>query len=66
VRDPLEDELRRGRPAFALFARPGDENPLRGSFGLLPGPTFDLPYGQRYLDHRGTLYRLELRGVPGD
>jgi hypothetical protein len=65
VRDPLEDEVRRGRPAFALFARPGDENNLRGSFELVPGPAFELPYGQRYLDHRGTLFRLELRAGGG-
>lgn len=65
VRDPLEDDVRRGRPAFALFARPGDENALRESFDLIPGPTLDLPYGQRYLDHRGTLYRLELKGGAG-
>lgn len=61
IRDPMEDELRRGRPAFALFARPGDENALRESFELIPGPTIELPYGQRYLDHRGPLYRLELK-----
>ncbi|MEX2011217.1 MAG: DUF2723 domain-containing protein [Chloroflexota bacterium] len=65
VREPLEEEVRRGRPAFALFARPGDENALRESFNLVPGPTLDLPYGQRYLDHRGTLYRLELKGGAG-
>jgi hypothetical protein len=65
VRNPVEEEIRRGRPAFALFARPSDLAPLSGSFDLVPGPTFDLPYGQRYLDHRGTLYRLELRDGAG-
>lgn len=65
VTEPLEDEVRRGRPAFALFARQGEENALRRSFNLVPGPTLELPYGQRYLDHRGTLYRLELKGGAG-
>jgi hypothetical protein len=58
---PLEDEVRAGRPAFALFAFESSLEPLRGSFRLIPGPRFDLPYGQRYLDHAGTLYALELR-----
>ena len=64
VTDPLQDEMRRGRPAFALFARAGDENPLRESFELIEGPTLELPYGQRYLDHRGPLYRLEIKPGP--
>lgn len=64
VTEPLQDEIRRGRPAFALFARAGDENPLRESFELIEGPTLELPYGQRYLDHRGPLYRLEIKPGP--
>jgi transmembrane protein TMEM260 (protein O-mannosyltransferase) len=65
VVDPLEEEVRRGRPAFALFARPGDYEPLRRSFDLLQGETLDLPYGQRYLDYRGPLVRLELKEAGG-
>jgi transmembrane protein TMEM260 (protein O-mannosyltransferase) len=65
VTEPLEDQVRRGRPVFALFARPNDYDPLRTEFDLVGGPSVALPWGQRYLDHRGTLYRLELRGVPG-
>ena len=61
---PLEDEVRRGRPAFALFAVASQLEPLLKTFILVPGPMFDLPYGQRYLDYQGMLYRLELKTEP--
>ncbi len=58
---PLEEEIRRGRPAFALFAVESALQPLADTYVLEPGPTFPLPYGQRFLDHTGVLYRLTLR-----
>ncbi len=62
---PLEDEIRRGRPVYALFARPGDVEPLRRTFDLIAGPTLDLPYGQRYLDYRAPLFQVRLKGQAG-
>ena len=59
---PLEEEIRRGRPVFALFARASDVEPLRRTFDLIPGPTLDLPYGQRYLDYRAPLFEVRLKG----
>ena len=56
----IEDEIARGRPAFALFPLDSMLDPLRGHFTLIGGPQFELPYGQRYMDHTGVLYRLEL------
>ena len=58
--EPLEDQVRRGQQVYVLFARWDHYEPFRRSFDLVPGPTLDLPYGQRYLDHQGTLDRLEL------
>ena len=55
----IEDEIARGRPAFALFPIESMLDPLRGHFTLIAGPQFELPYGQRYMDHTGVLYRLE-------
>jgi transmembrane protein TMEM260 (protein O-mannosyltransferase) len=59
--DPLEDAIREGRPAYALFVFQGDLNPLRESFTLTGGPSVDLPYGGTSLDHSGVLYRLALK-----
>jgi hypothetical protein len=59
--EPLA-EVARDRPVFALFAVPGELDPLRASYILEPGPTFALPYGHRSADRTGTLYRL----VPRD
>ncbi len=57
----IEDEIAVGRPAFALFPLESMLDPLRDHFTLTPGPEFQLPYGQRYMDHTGVLYRLEPR-----
>jgi hypothetical protein len=46
------------RPVFALFAFESELGPLRRSFDLVAGPRLPLPYGDRDLDHAGTLYRL--------
>ena len=61
VCDPVTgslEEVARDRPVFALFVFDGDVGPLRGSFDLVAGPRLPLPYGNRGLDQRGTLYRL--------
>jgi hypothetical protein len=57
----IEDEIAGGRPAFALFPLESMLTPLRDHFTLTAGPRFALPYGQRYLDYTGILYRLEPR-----
>ena len=61
VCDPITgslEEVARNRPVFALFVFDGDVDPLRPSFDLVAGPRLPLPYGDRDLDHGGTLYRL--------
>jgi hypothetical protein len=61
VCDPITgslEEVARTRPVFALFVFAGDVDPLRPSFDLVAGPRLPLPYGDRDLDHGGTLYRL--------
>jgi hypothetical protein len=60
--DPLEDEVRAGRPAFALLPFPQELDRLRASFEIIPGPTLQIPYGQRHLNHSGQLVQLELKG----
>ena len=65
VCDPVSGTLQdvaRQRPVYALFAFDADVGPLRGSFDLLAGPRLPLPYGDRDLDHVGTLYRLLPKG----
>jgi hypothetical protein len=62
VTGPLEDVARQ-RPVYALFVFEGELDRLRGSFELVPVTTLDLPWGRRYLDQSGVLYRLELRNV---
>jgi hypothetical protein len=65
VCDPVTgtlQEVARSRPVFALFAFDSELGPLRGSFDLVPGPNLPLPYGDRDLDHTGTLYRLVPKG----
>jgi hypothetical protein len=51
-------EVAAQRPVYALFAFDADVGPLLGSFDLLAGPKLPLPYGDRDLDHAGTLFRL--------
>ncbi|HEV8490465.1 MAG TPA: DUF2723 domain-containing protein [Candidatus Limnocylindrales bacterium] len=63
--DPLEDQVRAGRPAFALLPFTSDVDRLRGSFEIVPGPTLKIPYGQRYLNHSGQLVELELKDDGG-
>ena len=46
------------RPVYALFAFDSELGPLRNSFDLLAGPRLPLPYGDRDLDHEGTLFQL--------
>jgi hypothetical protein len=61
VCDPVTgtlQEVARRRPVYALFVFDADVGPLRASFDLLAGPRLPLPYGDRDLDHVGTLYRL--------
>jgi len=68
VCDPIEGSLQdvaRERPLYALFAIDGELDPLRGSFDLVGGPRFAVPYGQRDLDHEGTLYRLVPKAAAG-
>jgi hypothetical protein len=65
VCDPVAgtlEEVARSRPVYALFAFESELGPLRGSFDLVPGPRLPLPYGDRDLDHAGTLYRLVPKG----
>jgi hypothetical protein len=62
VTGSLEDVARQ-RPVYALFAFDGELDRLRGSFELVPVATLELPWGRRYLDQSGVLYRLELRNV---
>ena len=57
------EEVARSRPVFALFAFGSELDPLRTSFNLVPGPVLALPYGDRVLDHSGTLYQLELKNA---
>ena len=64
VPDPLEDQVRNGRPVFALFALNSELTPLFHRFDLIPGPTLRVPYGQRELEYAATLYRLELKPSP--
>jgi hypothetical protein len=52
------ETLAQGRPVFALFAIDSELDGVRRTFRLEPGPKLALPYGQRYLDHEGILYRL--------
>ena len=66
VCDPVTgslEEVARERPVYALFPFDSELNPLRGSFDLVPGPNLPLPYGDRDLDHAGTLYRLVPKGA---
>lgn len=66
VCDPVTrslQEVARERPVFALFAFDSELGPLRGSFDLVAGPRLPLPYGDRDLDHAGTLYRLVPKGA---
>jgi Protein of unknown function (DUF2723) len=63
ITGPLE-EVALDRPVYALFVFDGDVGPLRGSFDLVAGPRLPLPYGDRDLDHAGTLYRLIPKGAP--
>jgi hypothetical protein len=65
VCDPVTGSLSdvaRERPVYALFAFESELGPLRGSFDLVAGPRLPLPYGDRDLDHAGTLYRLVPKG----
>lgn len=55
--EPIE-VVARERPLFALFVQPGDIDALRGRFELVPGPTIDLPYGERVPEFPRTLYRV--------
>jgi hypothetical protein len=67
--DPVEGQLEdvaTSRPVFALFAFDRDVDPLRDSFDLVPGPVITLPYGRRFPDRQGVLYRLELRDPSAD
>jgi Protein of unknown function (DUF2723) len=61
VSGSLED-VARDRPIYALFFIEGELDRLRGSFDLVPVAPLALPWGRRYLDQTGVLYRLELRG----
>jgi hypothetical protein len=60
----LEDVARQ-RPLYALFAFEGELDRLRGSFELVPVATLELPWGRRYPDQSGRLYRLEPTNVEG-
>jgi len=60
VTGPLE-EVARSRPVYALFFIEGELDRLRDSFDLVPVTPLALPWGRRYLDQTGVLYRLELR-----
>ncbi len=62
VTGPLE-EVARNRPVYALFFIEGELDRLRGSFDLIPVTPLALPWGRRYPDRSGVLYRLELRGT---
>jgi hypothetical protein len=62
VTGPLE-VVARQRPVYALFYVQGELDRLRDSFDLVPVASLDLPWGRRYLDQSGVLYRLELRNV---
>jgi Protein of unknown function (DUF2723) len=60
VTGPLEDVARQ-RPIYALFFIEGELDRLRDSFDLVPVTPLALPWGRRYLDQTGVLYRLEPR-----
>src|SRR6266545_775141 len=56
VTGPLE-EVAQQRPLYALFPFEGGLDRLRGSFDLVPVAPLALPWGRRYLDQSGVLYR---------
>jgi hypothetical protein len=62
VTGPLE-EVARQRPIYALFYVEGELDRLRDSFDLVPVTPLALPWGRRYLDQSGVLYRLEPKGA---
>jgi transmembrane protein TMEM260 (protein O-mannosyltransferase) len=59
------EELAKVRPVYALFAIDSELDGVRRTFRLEPGPRLALPYGQRYLDHEGVLYRLIPKATAG-
>jgi hypothetical protein len=62
VTGPLE-EIVQQRPLYALFPFEGALDRLRGSFDLVPVAPLALPWGRRYPDQSGVLYRLELKNA---
>jgi hypothetical protein len=64
LREPYETIILE-RPMYALFVHDFELDPLRGSFDLVPVATIKLPYGYRMPEHDRTLFRLELKALPG-
>jgi hypothetical protein len=65
VTGPLE-VVARQRPVYALFYVQGELDRLRGSFDLVPVGPVALPWGRRYPDQSGVLYRLQPKSVEGN